>query len=277
MHVAHGGTDCDWSRGSDVDLDQLIVVRLLGMTFLEAQLRMGQDDSERFFAARRARGETSLRWFGFHKPKGWVGAPYKSVASGCEAVISRIIRYERQLPNDEPREPFDVDAIATESIEKGLTRMATPLNAVIAMPRRRDVCSFAGCGAAGPTNTCARCADAVYCSATCQRAHWAAGHKGECRTPQPLVSRPDLDAPILNPSLRAVIDVTSASHAANRPRADGRLGAFVAPDLEPFSVEQLRFYTTGRDGRAPAGDRPALVELALRQMHAEHERLRAIG
>ena len=31
--------------------------------------------------------------------------------------------------------------------------------------------------------TCGRCKQAKYCSAGCQKAHWAAGHKAECKAP----------------------------------------------------------------------------------------------
>lgn len=31
--------------------------------------------------------------------------------------------------------------------------------------------------------TCGRCKVAKYCNGTCQKAHWAAGHKGACKAP----------------------------------------------------------------------------------------------
>jgi hypothetical protein len=47
-------------------------------------------------------------------------------------------------------------------------------------------CGNAACGRAGGQagaglKRCGRCLSAYYCSAACQRAHWGAGHKEECR------------------------------------------------------------------------------------------------
>ena len=48
-------------------------------------------------------------------------------------------------------------------------------------------CSSASCNApekhAGQFKTCGRCRSAWYCSAACQRAHWKAAHKRECKPP----------------------------------------------------------------------------------------------
>ena len=53
-----------------------------------------------------------------------------------------------------------------------------------------DECAH--CGSLPAANkkllVCGRCKVAKYCNATCQKAHWAAGHKGACKRPDPTLS-----------------------------------------------------------------------------------------
>ena len=69
--------------------------------------------------------------------------------------------------------------------------MASKAKSVGGAGHGEKVCApcSAGCGKPGALK-CARCKRVSYCGTRCQKAHWKAGHRGEC-TPPPLPSLPD--------------------------------------------------------------------------------------
>ena len=207
-------------------------------TFLEVTVREGLGSSTRYFAAQRASGNTPLKWFGSLKPVGWYDkeTPMDLLAYGPEALIMQSSRILRALPDAEPRSPSDVDTIAVQTIEAHIHK--NPKSAsmvpgtVLPVMRRRDVCSFPACAAARPAHTCSRCANSFYCSTDCQRSHWVAGHKAECRPPQP-TPRADLAPPAHSDGNRCQ---TSLMFLADVYSAGRESGTFVPPDPAPIRM-----------------------------------------
>ena len=79
----------------------------------------------------------------------------------------------------------------------------------------------ARCGAAGATKRCGGCKGVMYCSAACQRRHWAA-HKAACSAVSAALAR-------------------AAAHVARGLSCAGRLAVVSSVALGPFFLSLTRF------------------------------------
>lgn len=117
---------------------------------------------------------SAIRYMKNFRHHWWMGG---GATSRGNAILQSVRRAGEDTYRDECRQ---LEVMLADAY---LGNSPTPKNGDLRMPRppnpAKSIC--ANCGAFCDLQMCARCREVGYCSKECQKVHWKAGHKQQCR------------------------------------------------------------------------------------------------